>query len=294
VSEKENVGLVGLGLVGTALAKRLLGAGFKVTGFDIDAARREAFAALGGSAVATVGEVARVCPRIISAVFNTEQLADVIEAEGGVLDAVAGASRIVLNVTTSDPDKVAALSGRIAPKGVTLLEVPISGTSEQIVQGDGVGLIGGERAAFEACGDILDAICPKRYFTGAVGNGAKTKLAVNLILGLNRAALAEGLVFAERLGLDPRAFLEVARGSAAYSQIMDVKGEKYVNRDYHPHGKIVQHLKDVHMMVDYAHRAGQSLPLMEVVQTLLEGNVEHGEGDFDNCAVIEEVRRRTR
>ena len=294
MSEKENVGLVGLGLVGTALAKRLLGAGFKVAGFDIDAARREGFAALGGSAGATVGEVARVCPRIISAVFNTEQLADVIEAEGGVLDAVAGASRIVLNVTTSDPDKVAALSGRIAPRGVTLLEVPISGTSEQIVQGDGVGLIGGERAAFEACGDILDAICPKRYFTGAVGNGAKTKLAVNLILGLNRAALAEGLVFAERLGLDPRAFLDVARGSAAYSQIMDVKGEKYVNRDYHPHGKIVQHLKDVHMMVDYAHRAGQSLPLMEVVQTLLEGNVEHGEGDFDNCAVIEEVRRRTR
>ena len=294
MSEKENVGLVGLGLVGTALAKRLLGAGIKVTGFDIDASRRAAFAALGGSAVETVGDVARVCPRIISAVFNTEQLADVIEGEGGVLDVVAGASRIVLNVTTSDPDKVAALSARIAPNGVTLLEVPISGTSEQIIQGDGVGLIGGDRAAFEACGDILDAICPKRYFTGAVGNGAKTKLAVNLILGLNRAALAEGLVFAERIGLDPRAFLEVARGSAAYSQIMDVKGEKYVSRDYHPHGKIVQHLKDVHMMVDYAHRAGQALPLMEVVQDLLEGNVEHGEGDFDNCAVIEEVRRRTR
>ena len=292
MSEKENVGLVGLGLVGTSLAKRLLGAGIKVTGFDIDVARREAFAALGGSAVATVGEVASACPRIISAVFNTEQLADVIEAEGGVIDVVAGASRTILNVTTSDPDKVAALSARIAPKGVTLLEVPISGTSEQIVQGDGVGLIGGNPAAAEACSNILDAICPKRYFTGAVGNGAKTKLAVNLILGLNRAALAEGLVFAERLGLDPRAFLDVARGSAAYAQIMDVKGEKYITRDYHPHGKIVQHLKDVHMMVDYAHRAGQALPLMEVVQKLLEGNIEHGEGDFDNCAVIEEVRRR--
>jgi 3-hydroxyisobutyrate dehydrogenase-like beta-hydroxyacid dehydrogenase len=146
----------------------------------------------------------------------------------------------------------------------------------------------------DACADILDAICPKRYFTGAVGNGAKTKLAVNLILGLNRAALAEGLVFAERLGLDPRAFLEVARGSAAYSQIMDVKGEKYINRDFKPHGKIVQHLKDVHMMVDYAHRAGQTLPLMEVVQQLLDGNVAHGEGDFDNCAVIEEIKRRRR
>ena len=67
-----------------------------------------------------------------------------------------------------------------------------------------------------------------------------------------------------------------------------------MSRDYKPHGKIVQHLKDVKMMVDYAHRAGQTLPLMEVVQTLLEGNMAHGEGDWDNCAVIEEVRRRTR
>jgi len=245
-----------------------------------------------GNAASSVGELARGCTRIVSAVFNTEQLEDVIEGRDGVLAAAAGTPRTLLNVTTSDPDKVAALAGRIAAKGVTLLEVPISGTSEQIVQGDGVGLIGGERAAMDACADILDAICPKRYFTGAVGNGAKTKLAVNLILGLNRAALAEGLVFAEQLGLEPRAFLEVARGSAAYSQIMDVKGEKYVSRDYQPHGKIVQHLKDVKMMVDYAHRAGQTLPLMEVVQKLLEGNVGHGEGDWDNCAVIEEIRRR--
>lgn len=294
MNEKDAVGLVGLGLVGTALAKRLLGARFRVRGFDIDAARREAFAALGGNAAATVGEVAQSCTCIVSAVFNTEQLAEVIEGRGGVLEAAAGAPRTVLNVTTSDPDKVAALAARIAAAGVTLLEVPISGTSEQIVQGDGVGLIGGDRGAFDACAGILDAICPKRYFTGAVGNGAKTKLAVNLILGLNRAALAEGLVFAERLGLDPRAFLEIARGSAAYSQIMDVKGDKYINRDFTPHGKIVQHLKDVHMMVEYAHRAGQALPLMEVVQQLLDGNVRHGEGDYDNCAVIEEIRRQRR
>ena len=167
MGDNSNVGLIGLGLVGIALARRLIGAGIKVTGFDIDAARREAFAALGGTAVTSVAEVARDCPRIISAVFNTEQLADVIEGKAGVLDAAAGAPRTVLNVTTSDPDKVAALSARIAPQGVTLLEVPISGTSEQIIQGDGVGLIGGERNAFEACADILDAICPKRYFTGA-------------------------------------------------------------------------------------------------------------------------------
>src|SRR5258705_3703483 len=173
-----------------------------------------------------------------------------------------------------------------------LVEVPLSGTSEQVARGEGVGLIGGERAAFKACADIPDAIGPRRYFVGAAGNGAKTKLAVNLILGLNRAALAEGLVFAERLGLDPRAFLDVARGSAAYSQIMDVKGDKMLNNDFAAHGKITQHLKDVHLMLDYAQRAHQALPLMSIVKDMLDSCVSNGEGEWDNAAVIQEIRRR--
>ncbi len=286
------VGLAGLGLVGTALARRLLGAGFRVAGYDIDPGRRDAFAALGGVAAASVAELGRDCERIVSAVFDTEQLRDVIEGEDGIVSGAQGRARTVLNVTTSDPDKVVALTARVRSSGVTVLEVPISGTSAQITQGDGVGLIGGDAPVAEACADILDAICPRRFFTGAIGNGARTKLAINLILGLNRAALAEGLVFAERLGLDTRTFLEVARGSAAYSQIMDVKGDKFVRGDYRPHGKIAQHLKDVNMMVDLAGRAGQALPLMEVVRTLLIDNVRHGEGDLDNSALIEEIRRR--
>jgi hypothetical protein len=96
-----NVGLVGLGLVGAALAKRLLGAGLKVTGFDIDAARREAFTALGGYAVTTVADVARDCSRIISAVFNTEQLADVIEGAGGVLATADGKARTIQHMVST-------------------------------------------------------------------------------------------------------------------------------------------------------------------------------------------------
>ena len=293
---KPTIGLIGLGLVGTALARRLLGAGLRVVGYDIDARRCAALTELGARAAGSVAELARECPRIVVAVFNTAQLEDVVEGKAGVLanPATAPGPRMVLNVTTSDPDRVAALAVRVAPKGLTLLEVPISGTSEQIVHGDGVGLIGGERAAFDAAADILDAICPKRYFVGAAGNGAKTKLAVNLILGLNRAALAEGLVFAERLGLDPRAFLEVARGSAAYSQVMDVKGGKMLERDFTAHGKITQHLKDVHMMLDHAGRARQELPLLQVVAQMLESCVRQGEGEWDNAAVIEEIRRRHR
>jgi 3-hydroxyisobutyrate dehydrogenase-like beta-hydroxyacid dehydrogenase len=106
-------------------------------------------------------------------------------------------------------------------------------------------------------------------------------------------ALAEGLVFAERLGLDPQTFLDIARDSAAYSQVMDVKGEKMVRADYAPQGKIGQNLKDVRIMLDEAARLGQGLPLAHVLADLLQACVDHGEGERDNCAVIEEIRRRS-
>ncbi len=140
--------------------------------------------------------------------------------------------------------------------------------------------------------DVLDVICPRRYRIGAAGNGSRAKLAVNLILGLNRAGLAEGIAFAERMGLDPVAFLEVAKGSAAYSQVMETKGPKMVRRDYASEGKVAQALKDLHMMLDQAKAVGQDLPLASVNAGLLEACVEHGEAERDNCIVIEEIRRR--
>ena len=294
MTDKKVVGLIGLGLIGTALARRLLAAGFAVVGYDVEAKRGAVLKQLGGRTAGSVTELASACQRIVVAVFNTDQLEEVVLGKDGVLAGMTSTpgARIVMNVTTSDPDRVAVLAAKVAPRNLALLEVPLSGTSEQVAQGDGVGLIGGERAAFEESADVLDAICPRRFFVGAAGNGAKTKLAVNLILGLNRAALAEGLVFAERLGLDPRAFLEVARGSAAYSQIMDIKGGKMLNNDFDAHGKITQHLKDVHLMLDYAKRTQQELPLMRVVGQMLESCVTHGEGEWDNAAVIQEIRRR--
>ena len=125
-----------------------------------------------------------------------------------------------------------------------------------------------------------------------MGDGGRAKLAVNLILGLNRLALAEGLTFAERLGLDPAAFLDVARGSAAYSQIMDVKGERMVRRKFAPEGRARQTFKDVGLMLDQARAVGQELPLLNVHADVLQACLRHGEGDLDNSVVIEEIRRR--
>jgi 3-hydroxyisobutyrate dehydrogenase-like beta-hydroxyacid dehydrogenase len=288
------VGLVGVGLMGTALARRLVGAGFEVVGFDVDPQKGVALEALGGRSAGSVAEVGRRCRRVFVAVLTIDQVEEVIEGEGGLLAVPPDESgrRVALCVATSGPERVAALAGRAARRGLTLLDAPVSGSSVQVARGDGVGLIGGDPAAAEDTADLLDVVYPRRFFVGAAGDASKAKLALNLVLGLNRVALAEGLVFAENLGLEPQTLLDIARNSAAYSQVMDVKGEKMVRADYTPQGKIGQNLKDVRIMLDEAARCGQGLPSAQLLADLLQACVDRGEGERDNCAVIEEIRRR--
>ena len=281
------IGLVGIGLMGEVLAGRLIAAGFSVLGYDIDPAKVERLVKMGGKA-GSLAEVAQ-CDRVILAVFSTDQVEDVTQNS---LVPAAGKSKIVLCTSTCDPDRIAALEAKVAPQGIRLLETPVSGTSEQVRQGDGVGLIGGDPNTADAVKDILDVIFPRRFHIGRPGDGGRAKLAVNLILGLNRLALAEGLTFASRMGLDPKAFIEVAKTSAAYSQVMETKARKMIERDFAPEGRVKQTLKDAHMMQDQAKKLGQTLPLLAVNVDVLESCVRAGEADFDNSAVVEEIRRR--
>lgn len=284
------VGVVGLGLMGEVLAGRLMKAGFGVLGYDVDPAKNARLESLGGRAAGSPAEIA-VCDRIALAVFNTDQVEEVVER---ALLPVAKPGTIVMCASTCDPDRIAALGARLSRSAIRFLETPVSGTSEQVRQGDGVGLIGGDRAAAADAAPVLDALFPRRFHIGQVGDGGRAKLAVNLILGLNRLALAEGLAFAERVGLDPTAFLEVAKGSASYSQAMDTKGAKMVTRDFSPQGYVKQHLKDVHLMLEQAEKHGQDLPTLKVHCDVLEACVRAGEAERDNSIVVEEIRRRRR
>lgn len=288
------VGLIGIGLMGTAFAGRLLNAGFDVLGFDIDAAKRAQLGAMGGRAAGSVAEIGSACRRVLISVYDTDQVEAVVAGEGGLLGALPtdAGRRFALSASTCEPDRIAALAARAAARGLTLLDTPVSGTSDQLAKGEGVGLLGGDGAALEAVDDVLAAVYPSRHRIGGAGDATRAKLAINLILGLNRAALAEGLVYAERLGLDAAAFLDLARRSAAYSQVMDKKGAKMLRRDFQAQGRIRQSLKDQHLILAEAERRGQELPLVRTHVALLEGCIAHGEQDWDNSAVIEEIRRR--
>jgi len=290
-ADERPVAVIGLGLMGEVFSKRLIDAGIPVTGFDIDPARRARLFEIGGRPAATIAELAAPARCIVIAVFNTDQVEDVVENH--LLPALGeGSNKIVLCMSTCDPDRVAALAARVIPRGIRYLDTPVSGTSDQVRRGDGVALIGGDPAIAREVEPVLDALFARHFHVGRIGDGGRAKLAVNLILGLNRLALAEGLVFAERLGLDPAAFLEVARGSASYSQVMETKGPKMVRGDFSPEGRVKQTLKDAHLMLAQAAAAGQKLAMLECHADVLEACVRAGEAELDNSAIIREVRRR--
>ena len=285
------VAIIGLGLMGEVYAQRLIEAKIPVSGFDIDPARRARVAEIGGNPAASIAELAKSARCIIVAVFNTEQVEDVIERS--LLPVLGNDSgKIVLCMSTCDPDRMAALADRVIPRGIRFLDVPVSGTSDQVRRGDGVALIGGDVAIVDEVRDVFDALFARRFHVGRIGDAGRAKLAVNLILGLNRLAVAEGLVFAEQLGLDVASFLDVARGSASYSQVMETKGPKMVRGDFSPEGRVKQTLKDVHLMLDQAAKVGQRLSMLEIHADVLEACVRAGESDLDNSAVIKEIRRR--
>jgi 3-hydroxyisobutyrate dehydrogenase-like beta-hydroxyacid dehydrogenase len=237
-----------------------------------------------------VGERAK---RVILSLPDTSAVLKVVEGPEGLAES-ATPPRHIIDTTTAEPDTIAALAQRLAERRITFLDAPFSGSSEQVKERQVVFMVGGDPEAFEACRDIFETIGRESFYLGESGSGLKAKLASNLILGLNRLALAEGLVFAGKLGLEPKSFLELLKVTPAYSAAMDGKGGKMLSGDFAPQARLRQHHKDVSIILGYAKKLGQDLPLSVVHEELLREAIKAGDGDLDNAAVIREIQRRGR
>jgi 3-hydroxyisobutyrate dehydrogenase-like beta-hydroxyacid dehydrogenase len=236
----------------------------------------------------SVHELAGQSRTIVVAVYSGEQ----VEALFGDLERSVGAARpIVICTTTCAPAEIARLARRAASAGIALVEAPISGTSAELRAATATALVAGETGAIDSASAILAILCPRRLRVGAVGDASRDKLAINLILQNNRAALAEGIAFAERLGLDGATFLAAARESAAYSRVMETKGHKMLTRDYRPQSHISQTLKDAELILDEAGRRGLRLPMTATQADLLRAAIVLEGPDSDSAAVIEAIRR---
>ena len=285
-SEKRPIGLIGLGLIGSALLERLSAAGWQVLGWDIDPTRGEVLVRAGAMQAHGAGDVfARCCCVLLSLPSHREVNTVLAEAEDSFC-----AGTVVIDTTTGDPTITEAVAAQLAGRGITYLDATISGSSAQLRGGAAALMVGGSQEAYAACADLFACLGRPVFHTGPVGTGARMKLVTNLVLGLNRAALAEGLALAHSLGLDLEMTLAVMRGGAAYSKIMDTKGERMIRDEFTPEARLSQHLKDVRLIVETGKQAGLPRTLSTAHRAVLEAAESAGCGELDNSSIITVLR----
>lgn len=284
-------GIVGLGLMGQALAQRLLAGSGRVLGFDVDAQKQDRFVEAGGQACPSLQALLAEATHVVLCVFNAEQARAVVEA---LPDASAGSDpKVLVCTTTCDPGRMAEIGHEVERRGHCFIEMPISGSSQQFAKDKAVGLVACRSTVLEAQQAFIRQISADYRYLGEVfGDASKTKLAVNLVLGINRAALAEGLAFARAIGLDPHRFFEVLRTSAACSQVMDVKGSAMVERRFEPpQSRVDQSHKDFSLIVRLGQEAGIGLPFARRYEQMMADSLGRGEGHLDNAVIISAIER---
>jgi 3-hydroxyisobutyrate dehydrogenase-like beta-hydroxyacid dehydrogenase len=285
----QTVALIGMGLLGAALAESLIRAGFTVRGHDVAPERMRQHAERGGVLARSPSESARGAKAVMTCLMTADLVRDVLLGPEGALQAAAPGT-VVIDCSTIHPDASAALAAELGRRGIPMLDAPVGGSSGQARRREAPVVVGGDAAIFARCRPILDALSERVHHVGPSGAGARAKLVVNLVLGLNRLALAEGLLLGLRQGLDGKALLAVLKDSGAYSRAMDIKGERMLEGRFEAEGRLAQHLKDVDLMLEVGHAAGAPLLATALHRQLLLAGVAAGLGDADNSAIIEVLR----
>lgn len=283
------VGLVGMGLLGGALAENLIAAGYTVRGWDIAPAAMQAHAARRGVLARSAADAARGAGVAMTCLMTGDLVREALLGEAGMLSTVEPGAAVI-DCSTVHPDHSAAIASDVRARGFAMLDAPVGGSSGQARRREAPVIVGGDRVTFDRCRPILDALATHVHHVGPNGSGARAKLVVNLVLGLNRLALAEGLLLGQKQGLDGSALLSVLKDSGAYSRAMDVKGTRMLEGRYEPEGKLAQHLKDVELMLEVGRAVGAPLLATSLHRQLLLAGVAAGRGDRDNSSIIAVLR----
>ena len=279
------VGVVGLGLLGGAVAARLLAAGHAVVGFDVARDRVAALEARGGTGAASAVAVARAGDAVLTLLPSLASVEDVLLGPAGLITAVRPDQPIV-QMSTISPALTERLAAALAARGLAFLDCPVSGTSSMVERGDGILFVGGDRVLFDRWRPMLEAILPRAVFIGRAGQAMMLKLIANLLVALNSAAAAEALDMARRAGLDLGVALDVLTKSAATSRMLEVRGPMMVRDAFPAQMKLDLFMKDLHLIQDAAGAVGAPIPLTDVAERLYAAAMAAGHHHEDLSVVI--------
>ena len=284
------LGIIGLGLVGKAMARRLLGAGHDVRGYDIAEAARKDARDLGVEVPADAGQAVQGVDTILLSLMTSENRRDLLWGEQAVARAL-DPGVLILDTTTARPEDTMADHARLAKQGVRLIDVCLCGSSQDVAEGRALALVGDKKEA-ATYGHILQAFSKAQHYFDKPGQGNRAKLIFNLVIGLNRLVLAEALGLAARGGFDLDIMLEILKEGGTYSAVMDTKGAKMVSGAYEPAvARLAQHAKDVGLILEYARGVGAHVPVSELHSRLIEEVVDAGAGELDNAAIFKAYSR---
>ena len=279
------IGIVGLGLLGHAIASRLIKAGHSVVGFDVLPDRISAVTAMGGKTASSAAAVAQSSEAVCTLLPSLATAEAAILGADGIL-AGARPDLAVIQMSTISPTLTERLAREVAARGLGFLDCPVSGTSSMVERGDGIFFVGGDRALFERWRPVLESVLARAVLVGQVGQAMVLKLVANLLVALNSAAAAEALTLARKAGLDLPLALDVLNASAAASSMLKVRGPMIVRGEFPAQMKLDLFMKDIHLMQEAATAVGAPLPFTDLAERLYAAAQAAGHGGEDLAVVV--------
>lgn len=278
-----SVGVIGLGIMGSSVARHLAAAGRQVIGFDTDGARRDAVAESQIRIANSAGEVTTDADLLLTSLPSDNALTITVDA---ILDARPRRDQVLVELSTlSLPCKVRAFD-RLAAAGVAMLDTPISGTGAQAAAGDIVLYVSGDKHVAERCEPTFADFSRRAIYLGAFGSGTRMKFVANLLVAIHNVAAAEALSLGLRCGLDPTTLCDVLGAGAGQSRILEVRGPMMVRDAYRPATmKLDVWQKDMRLIEDFARQIGAATPLFDATAPLYRAAIASGYGEEDTAAV---------
>ncbi len=286
------IGFIGLGIMGKPMSKNLIKAGHELVVYDIVKENVEDVVAAGAKAAGSVKEVAEQCSLIITMLPNSPHVKTVVMGEGGILEG-AKEGTVLVDMSSIAPLASQEIARACAAKGVKMIDAPVSGGEPKAIDGTLSIMVGGEKAVFDEVYDVLMKMGASAVHCGDIGAGNTTKLANQVIVALNIAAVSEAFMLAKKAGVDPHLVFDAIKGGLAGSTVMNAKAPMMMDGNFKPGFKIDLHIKDLNNALETGHGVGSPLPLTAAVMEMMQTLKSDGCGQDDHSALAKYYQKLT-
>ncbi|RDY31856.1 2-hydroxy-3-oxopropionate reductase [Lachnotalea glycerini] len=265
------LGFIGLGIMGKPMSKNLVKAGHELVVFDFNQAAVDELVAMGAKAVKSSANVASECDVIITMVPNSPHVRAAALGKGGIIE-TAKPGTVLIDMSSIDPVESKAIGAELFKNGIEMLDAPVSGGEPKAIDGTLSVMVGGKKELFDRYYDMLMVMAGSVVYVGDLGSGNVAKLANQMIVAINIAAMSEALMLAKKAGADPELVYQAIRGGLAGSTVLDAKAPMVLSRNFNPGFRIELHMKDLTNALNAAHAVTAPVPLtsfmMEMMQSL--------------------------